>query len=448
MTDKKLSLGIDFGTSGIRAMVLNQHRDISAYAQIALPESQTVSLSDQAVTGYSQEPSHWWRQFKTLLALLDNQLKEKNLELSAITDLAIDGTSGTVLLCDQDGQPCSQALMYNDQRAAEIADKIARAAPLETAATGATSGLAKLIWLFQQNQQPEKIHYAANQADWILGMLLGHFGISDHNNTLKMGYDAIRHCWPDWLMDFLEQEKIPAHILPEVFKPGEIVGKISSPMAQALGFQANLNLCAGTTDSTAAIIASGASKIAQGITSLGSSLVMKVIANKPVFNREYGIYSQPFGSYWLVGGSSNSGGAVLKYWFCPGDISDYTEQLNKRISQGQFSLLNLSYYPLLSPGERFPVSDAHKQPVLEPRPNEDIAYFQAMLEGMADIEALSYQRLQSLGVPYPEQVISMGGGSFNRAWQHIREQKLGVNVILADQEQAAFGSAILAQTNW
>ena len=67
---------------------------------------------------------------------------------------------------------------------------------------------------------------------------------------------------------------------------------------------------------------------------------------------------------------------------------------------------------------------------------------------MADIETLSYQRLLELGAPYPKHVKSIGGGSFNTAWQFIREQKLGIPVYLADDEQAAAGSAILAQSTW
>ena len=110
-------------------------------------------------------------------------------------------------------------------------------------------------------------------------------------------------------------------------------------------------------------------------------------------------------------------------------------------------MLDLNYYPLSSPGERFPIQDANYQPRLSPRPKQDIRFFQALLEGMADIEKLAYQRLLELGAPYPKLVKSIGGGSYNAAWSYIREQKLGIPVLLADQEQAAAGSALLAQMN-
>jgi len=449
------SLGIDIGTSGIRAVVLDEHQQKVAQAQSALPESlayyseqQSEQQSEHQIIGYSQDPQDWWKTFEQVMLQLVQELESKNLSLAVISHLAIDGTSGTVLFTDSAGTPCSDALMYNDQRAVEQARKIQALAPENTAAIGSTSGLAKLLWLHEHSDCPDSIHYALNQSDWLSGKLMAAFGLSDHNNVLKMGYDAQHQCWPDWLIDFLQSQHFPVSALPRVFIPGQIMGTISADMQQHFGFHPDLKICAGTTDSTAAIIASGAKDEGEAITSLGSSLVMKVISRHPIFDRRSGVYSQPYGDFWLVGGSSNSGGAVLKPFFCPGEMSEYTEALNKKISQGQFKMLNLNYYPLLTPGERFPILDPELEPKLSPRPEQDIDFFQSLLEGMASIETLSYQRLLELGAPYPKRVTSVGGGAFNKAWRYIREQKLGVPVLLAEQEQAASGTAILAQTTW
>ena len=100
------------------------------------------------------------------------------------------------------------------------------------------------------------------------------------------------------------------------------------------------------------------------------------------------------------------------------------------------------------PGERFPVQDPQLQPVLSPRPDDDLDFFQAILEGMADIEARAYALLLELGAPYPKLVCSIGGGAYNRAWQYIREQKIGVPVQLARQQEAAAGAALLASRHF
>jgi len=123
-------------------------------------------------------------------------------------------------------------------------------------------------------------------------------------------------------------------------------------------------------------------------------------------------------------------------------------EIMEQIKEGKFAYLKLNYYPLISPGERFPIPDPQLSPRLEPRPADNILFFQALLEGMADIEAMSYQRLLELGAPYPKLITSMGGGAKNPVWRMIREDKTGIPVKLPACDQAAAGAAILAQTEW
>ena len=436
------SLGIDIGTSGIRAIVMDEQQHICAHSHIS---------------SESSNPHHWWASFEQLIFKLKRQLfNSQSVRLSAITHLAIDGTSASVLLSNQNGEPCTEALMYNDQRAIEYAHLIDEVAPDNTAARGASSGLAKLLWLFHHHRklpgknQPyaDTISYALNQADWLAGKLCQLFGFSDYNNALKMGYDPTSKSWPEWLDDFLKQQGIPVTLLPRVYSPGQVITIIDKKKAEYFGFSPQLKICAGTTDSTAAIIASGAKTCGDAVTSLGSSLVMKLISEQAVYDTQSGVYSQPYGDLWLVGGASNSGGAVLKHYFSTSQIEQFSDSLNCALEKKQLRSLDLNYYPLLSAGERFPIQNHLLAPRLLPRPESDLNFFQAMLEGMADIETLAYQRLLELGVAYPKHVISIGGGASNQAWHAIRQDKLGIPLKKAAFEQAAAGSAILAQSTW
>jgi sugar (pentulose or hexulose) kinase len=76
------------------------------------------------------------------------------------------------------------------------------------------------------------------------------------------------------------------------------------------------------------------------------------------------------GDSWLVGGASNTGGAVLRQHFS----NEQLQQLSQRINLSQPS--RLDYYPLVGPGERFPVNDPGMQPRLEPRPEDDALFLQ------------------------------------------------------------------------
>ncbi len=144
------SLGIDIGTSGIRAIVMDGYHNIISQASDDLPKSKTLSNKKHDVIGYSQKPHDWWISFEKVIFEIKEAILRQNIKLEQITHLAIDGTSGTVLLADQSGLPVSDALMYNDQRALVQAGQIKNAATADTAAIGATSGLAKILFLHQQ----------------------------------------------------------------------------------------------------------------------------------------------------------------------------------------------------------------------------------------------------------------------------------------------------------
>jgi sugar (pentulose or hexulose) kinase len=83
-------------------------------------------------------------------------------------------------------------------------------------------------------------------------------------------------------------------------------------------------------------------------------------------------------------------------------------------------------------------------PRLEPRPAEQSRFFQAVLEGIAEVEALAYRRLNELGAPPIKSVRSMGGGAANQAWAQIRQNLIGVPFEPVLSQEACVGTALLA----
>jgi sugar (pentulose or hexulose) kinase len=107
----------------------------------------------------------------------------------------------------------------------------------------------------------------------------------------------------------------------------------------------------------------------------------------------------------------------------------------------------LDFYPLLTPGERFPVSDPSFQPRLAPAPADEGKFFQAILEGMTDIERRGYQLLQELGGPALKSLRTVGGGARNSAWSEMRAEAMGVETLPARSVEAAVGAASLVLDN-
>jgi sugar (pentulose or hexulose) kinase len=407
------AIGIDIGTSGVRAALITSSGDpIALQAAPVAPE-------------HRRSPLAWWAALEAALAGL-----RAAAELSSVAAIAVDGTSGTVLAIDAEGNPLGDASLYNDPADAAAARRVAAAAPPASAAHGATSPLAKLLRLQSVGGIARMLH----QADWIAGRLCGRFDITDENNALKTGYDPVARRWPDWLREL----GTDAALLPEVVEPGTVIGHITVEMAQALGLPDEIRVAAGTTDGCAAFLATGASAIGEAVTSLGSTLTLKQLSPRPLFAPDYGVYSHRLGDLWLAGGASNSGGAVLAQHFAPDRIAALSAHIDP------LKPTPLDYYPLPAPGERFPIADPALAPRITPRPDDDAAFLHGLLEGIARIEALGYQRLRDLGGPPLVSLRSVGGGARNAAWSAIRARILGIPLAPARSEEAAVGTAILA----
>ncbi|AOV16738.1 carbohydrate kinase [Acidihalobacter aeolianus] len=419
-----LAIGVDVGTSGIRAVAIDAHAETHAEAALPLP------APESPMAGWQEQAPALWRD--TLFAVL-HRLVQDIPRGYVPRSLALDGTSGSLLLTNASGTPLGPALMYADRRATAEAARIATAAPATSGAHGASSALAKLLWLMRHRPAADGFR-TMHQADWLLVQLGAAPGTSDENNALKLGYDPVERRWPDWL----ETLGVPPTALPSAHVPGARVGTIGRQTAAALGLPADLALVAGTTDSMAAFIATGAREPGEAVTSLGSTLVLKLLCRQPAFAPEYGIYSHRLGDLWLAGGASNSGGAVLRAHFTDEEIARCTDALHPDAPTG------LDYYPLPTPGERFPFAAPNLQPRLTPRPDDLCRYFQGMLEGMAEIEQLGYAHLQRLAGETLRSVRSVGGGSVNVGWTRIRGTRLGVPMLNPTHREAAHGTALLA----
>ncbi len=291
---------------------------------------------------------------------------------------------------------------------------------------------ARLDWLLAHDTAQQARHLL-HQADWLNSRLLGRPAPSDWHNALKTGYDPVRLEWQKVL-----QQHPARKLLPDVVAPGSLLGRLDAALAQRFGLDPACEVRAGTTDSTAAALAAGLLRPGDALTSLGSTLTVKVVSLRPIVSPIHGVYSHRLGEFWLAGGASNSGGAVLRQFFDDAQLRDYSCRIDPLHDSP------LDYYPLPARGERFPRHDPQLEPRLTPRPTEPVAFLHGLLQGMAHIEREGYQLLESLGAPPPRRVFTAGGGSRNPQWMALRERLLGVPVTTVEHSEAATGSARLA----
>jgi D-ribulokinase len=414
-----LVLGIDVGTSGVRVAAIDQAGHVAAFAASTMP----APLRD----GFriTQDPAVWTRALDDAMARL-----ALAVDLARIGALAVDGTSGTLVAVDEQGRPVAAASLYNDSAEEAAVSAVGRVASRRAAVHGATSPLARAARL----QRTAGVRRIIHQADWIAGQFSGRFDVSDESNALKTGYDPVARAWPDWI----EAAGVARGKLPTVVPAGRAVGEVTAETSRRFGVPTRAVVVAGVTDGCAAFLATGANRPGAAVTSLGSTLVLKLASEQPLFAPEYGLYSHRIGDMWLAGGASNTGGAVLAQFFTP----DAIRKISGRMDPG--TPTGFDYYPLSAPGERFPVNDPALSPRMTPRPADDAVFLQALLEGIANIEALGYRRLAELGGPPLTSVATVGGGAANESWSRIRAAALGVPLKTPASDEAAVGVARLA----
>lgn len=417
-------LGIDFGTSGIRAIAINPNGEIVA-----------ISRSNYEI----RDCESWQNALYVVIDSLPQEIKENTHKI------VIDGTSATVLICDRRGKVITSPMIYSDVCKPEILDRVKKVAPLQHSVCSATSSFAKLISLLVNEGIQTSFTYFLHQTDWLSYLLHGKLGVSDYHNALKLGYDPEALTYPAWLKTWTLEN--PALVLPEVFAPSTTVGIIQPNIAAKLGLSLDCEIGAGTTDSNAAFLACVGTPmpaIGTAVTSLGSTMVLKVLSDRPVNNSKYGIYSHRFehpemGCLWLVGGASNVGGAVLRQFFSDQELQELSDRINPDIPSP------LDYYPLPKIGDRFPINDPNLAPRLDPRPEDPVEFLHGLLESMARIEAQGYKLLQELGASPIQQIYTAGGGAQNPVWTKIRDRHLNISLQKSIQTEAAYGAALLAK---
>ena len=498
-------LGIDFGTSGVRAIAVDALGNVAANVRSGiasgdgLGQGLTGNISnnfpgdfsgnsannitngnepetDSAMSlGYRLPQVTSWREgLRQVLANLPLEVR------SGLAGIVIDGTSATVVLCNRAGVPMSRVLTYSDGADRSTLAAMRAIMPAGHLAASATATLPKVAQLWQElttqcrnfDDAPDFASdfvsddfvlddaddiniYVMHQADLCGYWLHGRVGITDYHNVLKLGYDPVRLAYPDWLQDWLRDRVNPHRQklhLPQVLAPGEPVGLIGQYWVETLGINPDCVIGAGTTDSTAAFLASiapSAPALGMAVTSLGSTMVMKVLAAEPLTDLSYGVYShrwdQGEATFWLVGGASNTGGRVLRQFFSDQKLRELTEAIDPEVDSP------LDYYPLPQMGERFPVNDPNMLPRLSPRPENSADFLHGLLTSMARIEAQSYGVLRDLGAPLPQRIYTAGGGAQNPVWTRLRQRQMGdrfnpmPQILAAQETEAAYGAALLGR---
>ncbi|RZU20083.1 sugar (pentulose or hexulose) kinase [Kribbella rubisoli] len=403
-------IGLDLGTQSVRAVLADAKGHVLARATRPL-------TSHRAGVRHEQDPQSW-------LSAVDAVLAE--VGATELDGIAICSTSGTFLLTDLSGRPVTPALMYDDARAAARRDHIVDADPDRwSTSMQPTWALPKILDLVADGHDLAD-RRVVHSADFVAAHLVGHPVATDTSHALKTGYDLVAEAWPTEAFGKLG---LPLSAFPEVVRPGVELGRTP----------AGVPVHAGMTDGCAAQIAAGALSPGAWNSVLGTTLVLKGVSNDLLTDPTGAVYSHrhPDGG-WLPGGASSTGAGVLTE-LLPGADLDALGHVARAAGP-----INAVTYPLTKTGERFPfVAPQAERFTLGSTP-DDLHTYAAVLQGVAFIERLAFEHLETLGADPVRSVSLTGGATRSGYWNQLRADVLGVPVELPAVPDPAYGMAVLA----
>jgi sugar (pentulose or hexulose) kinase len=423
--------GIDVGTQGVRVTVLDEDGRRVASGRWRLRSHRHPPRR------HEQRPEEWWEA--TVAAC--RQVAEA-ADLSALEALAICSTSGTVLLADAHGRPLTPAVMYDDDRGAPHVGAARAAAPDRWRALGVTIqaswGLPKALELLATTPGARAGGVRLMHcADFLASRLCGGATVAtDTSHALKSGYDALAGAWPAGARAALD---LPDDLLPDVVRPGTTLGAVPADVAAATGLPAGARVVAGMTDGCAAQIAANALRPGDGVSVLGTTLILKGVSDRPVHDPAGAVYAHahPDGG-WLPGGASNVGARALQAAFPGRELAELDGLAQSHEPAGG------AIYPLVGPGERFPFYRPDAEPLEVGRFADEVDRYAALLQGVAFVERLGLVALGRLGARITGRLALTGGGTRSRYWTQLRADVLGREVELPVTPEPSVGMAVLA----
>jgi len=431
-------IGVDVGTSGLKAVAMDEGGRIVAQAGADYP------LMTPRPGWSEQDPEAWWSAACRSLRDLADKIEGREIRALGLTGQM----HGSVFL-DRHAAVIRPALLWNDARTgdecAEIEHRMGRKRVIEITGNRASAGFQapKLLWL--RANEPDNhaaLRHLLLPKDFVRYRLTGELATdaADASGTLLLDLKARQ--WSDEMLDALG---VPADWLPEVFESAEVTGRVSEEAAAETGLPWNLPVVAGGGDNACAAIGAGIIEEGAGVCSIGSSGTIFVHNDRALYDPEGALNAfcacVPGG--WHLMGVILSAGAALAWHreqVIGGEVG--FEALLDEAAEVPAGSDGLVFLPYLA-GERSPHMDpearggwlglslAHSRAHMT----------RAVIEGVGYAFADCLARMRHLGAR-PPALHLVGGGARHRGWRRILAAQLDLELkVLAAAEGAAHGAA-------
>ena len=431
-------LGLDIGTSSVKAVLIDQRQKIVATASAALKVSRPQP-------GWSEQaPEDWWKACNTVVKAL---AKAKPKAVAAVDGIGLSGQQHGATLLDGAGQVLRPAILWNDARSfaechdIEMREPRARAISGNIPLAGFTS--PKLIWVKKHEPKVfDKVAKVLLPKDYARFRMTGEYAsdMSDSAGTYWM--DVAKRTWSEELLAAADMRRDQ---MPALFEGTDATGRLTPAVAKSWGMAKRPVVAGGGGDNAASACGIGAVTPGSAFLSLGTSGVMFVSNDKfrPNAARAVHAFCHAVPGTWHQMGVILSATASLE-WLA-GVLKTPAPKLTAALGNKLTGPSSSLFLPYLS-GERTPVADAEVRGLLMGLGHESDAnsLTHAVLDGVAFAFRDSLEALKAAGTQI-DRVTAVGGGSRSELWLKIIATVLGIPIdVPADGDfGGAFGAARL-----
>ncbi|HLV95427.1 MAG TPA: xylulokinase [Candidatus Acidoferrales bacterium] len=441
-------LGIDVGTGGTRAVLLDETGKVAASAT-----SEHAAISAPQIGWAEQDPRDWWR---ATCAAIKECLQLAGVSADEIDGVGLTGQMHGMVLLDAVGEVLRPAIIWCDQRTEAqgraITEKIGARRLIELTANPALTNftLTKIWWV--QQHEPEiwsRVRTLLLPKDYARFRMTGARAcdVADASGTLL--FDVAHRRWSAPMADI---SGINSEILPEIFESPDISGRISEEGARATGLRVGTPVVAGAGDQAAGAVGMGIVRPGAVSATIGTSGVVFAATAAPTMDPHGRIHTfcHAVPGRWHVMGVTQSAGFSLRWFrdeFCaghPGNRVSY-DQLTAEAAKTSAGADGLLWLPYLM-GERTPHLDPDARGALVGLTAQHTRghVVRSILEGVAFSLCDTLTIFRELKLPI-ESIRLGGGGARGKLWRQIQADVYGMPVeILEAEEGAAYGAGLLA----
>jgi xylulokinase len=431
-------LGIDVGTSSVKAVLIDEEQNLVGSASSAL----TVS---RPRAGFSeQNPRDWWKATDDVVQQLR---KRKRRRFEAIAGIGLSGQMHGATLLDAADRPLRPAILWNDGRAHEECRELEASEPRLRDITGniAMPGFTapKLLWV--RKHEPENFTAIAKvllPKDYVRLLLSGDYAseMSDASGTLWLD---VRH--RRWSPELLEATGLGIDDMPKLHEGSAATGELSEDLKKKWQLASRPVIAGGGGDNAAAACGIGAVGNGDSFISIGTSGVLFVATDRFSPNTSNAVHAFCH----ALPGSWNQMGVILSAtasleWLA-GILKQPAPELTGALGETLKGPSAVLFLPYLS-GERTPVNDATVRGAFHGLGHESDrkVLTHAVLDGVAFGFRDCLDALKAAGSTI-SRATAVGGGSNSRLWLKIIATTLGITIdVPADGDfGAAFGAARL-----